>query len=62
MLMFAKDDRPNRWVIFERLENGTLARRYSTNRKPQGMKRIPWPITYAANDSLLDRIRINSQP
>lgn len=62
MHVYSKDDRPNRWVIFERQENGTLARLYSTTRKPVGMKRIPWPITYAASGSIIDMIRVTSQP
>ena len=60
MQVYAKDDRPNRWVIFERKDDGTTARLYSTNRKPVGMKRVPWPLAYADNGGLLDRLRIES--
>lgn len=58
MQVYAKDDRPNRWVIFERREDGTTTRLYSTNRRPQGIKRVPWPIAYADDNSVDALIKI----
>lgn len=51
-------ERPGRWVIFTQADDGSLARLYSTNARPKGMKSIPWPASYAGNGSITDQIRI----
>lgn len=57
MQVFAKEPgRKDRWVIFTQAADGSLARLYSATRCPKGMKRIPWPASYAAGDGLTDRI------
>lgn len=58
MMVYSKE-RPGRWVVFERLPDGTTARRYSTNAAPKGMRRVPWPIAYADDTgSIASRIII----
>lgn len=63
MQVYAKEG-PGRWVVFEKADDGTLARLYSTTSAPRDystgarLPRIPWPDTYAGNGSIADRIKI----
>lgn len=63
MQVYAKES-AGRWVVFEKADDGALARLYSTTRAPRDyttgarLPRIPWPDTYAGNGSITDRINI----
>lgn len=57
MQVTAKEPGRN-WVIFTKAADGSLARLYSTTRRPAGMPKIAWPASYAGNGSITDRIKV----